>query len=93
MVEDPGITVRWEPHPGGVPQSGSMSSTYLSLNVHVVFATKHRVPSISAEWRSELHAYTAETVRGLACQTSAVGGVKDHIIFSWRFEPLILFRT
>lgn len=56
-----------------------MASTYLALNVHIIFATKGRAPMIGAEWRDDLHAYVGGTVRGLGAIPSAVGGVSDHI--------------
>ena len=55
-----------------------MASTYLSLNVHLVFATKNRQPIIADVWRKDLHAYIGGTIRGLKCQALAVGGFDDH---------------
>lgn len=34
-----------------------MSSTHLSIHLHVVFSTKHRQPLIETTWRDKLHAY------------------------------------
>ncbi len=65
-------------HPEGVAES-CMASTYLSLNVHVVFATKGRKPTIDPAWRRDLHAYIGGTVRGLGAVPIAVGGVADHV--------------
>lgn len=64
--------------PGGVPQ-WRVASTYLSLNLHLIFATKHRAPMIAKEWRAEFHAYMAGTVRGLGASSIAVGGIEDHV--------------
>ena len=56
-----------------------MSSTYLALNVHVIFATKGRAPMIADDWRSDFHAYLGGTVRGLGAVPQIVGGVADHV--------------
>jgi len=56
-----------------------MSSTYLSLYYHLVFSTKNREPSISAEWRGKLHEYLGGSVNGLKGQSLGVGGTDDHV--------------
>jgi putative transposase len=58
-----------------------MASTYLALNVHVIFATKGRAPVIADEWREDLHAYIGGTIRGLQAVPTIVGGVADHVHF------------
>lgn len=56
-----------------------MASTYTSLHVHAIFATKDRAPMIDASWLRELHGYVAGTAEGLGAQSLAVGGVVDHV--------------
>jgi putative transposase len=56
-----------------------VASTYLKLNIHIVFATKDRAPTIDARWRDDLHAYIGGTIRGLKGTALAVGGVADHV--------------
>jgi len=56
-----------------------MSSTHLSLHVHVVFGTKHQRPLIAAEWRPRLHAYLGGAAKTLDIIPEAVGGVADHV--------------
>jgi putative transposase len=56
-----------------------MPSTFLSLNYHVVFSTKDRVPSISPEWSSRLHEYLGGTINGLGGASMGVGGFADHV--------------
>ncbi|HWD41041.1 MAG TPA: transposase [Fimbriimonas sp.] len=56
-----------------------MASTYLALNVHIVFATRGRAPMIDVAWRKELHAYIGGTIRGLGAKPEMVGGVEDHV--------------
>jgi putative transposase len=56
-----------------------MASTYLALNVHIVFATRGRAPMIAEAWRADLHAYIGGTIRGLGAVPIIVGGVADHV--------------
>jgi REP element-mobilizing transposase RayT len=56
-----------------------MSSTYLSLHYHLVFATKNREPIIAPDWRERLHEYLGGTVVGLGGISERVGGVADHV--------------
>jgi len=56
-----------------------MSSTYVSLNVHIVFATKGRVPIIGESWIQDMHNYLGGTIRGLGATSLGVGGVADHV--------------
>jgi REP element-mobilizing transposase RayT len=56
-----------------------MPSTYLSLHYHLVFSTKHREPSIAAEWRPRLHDYLGGTLNGLDAISQGIGGVADHV--------------
>ena len=56
-----------------------MASTYCSLHVHIVFATKQRQSLIADAWRRDLHAYIAGTAEGLQAKAVAVGGVADHV--------------
>ena len=56
-----------------------MASTYVSLRVHLVFATKGRLPMIADAWRGRLHAYLGGTLRGLGATSLAVGGVADRV--------------
>jgi putative transposase len=56
-----------------------MSSTHLSLHVHVIFGTKHQRPLIAPEWRPRLHAYLGGAAKTLQVVPEAVGGVADHV--------------
>jgi putative transposase len=73
-------------HPGGVPEHLStgcynftMASTYINLNVHVVFATRDRAPMVDPAWQPDLHAYIGGAFRGLGGVPLAVNGTSDHI--------------
>lgn len=56
-----------------------MPSTHTSLNYHVVFSTKNRLPSIATDWRGPLHEYLGGCVRGLGGVPLQIGGVADHV--------------
>ena len=56
-----------------------MPSTYLSLNYHIVFGTKHREPFITPEILPRLHEYLGGTIRGLGGFPHRIGGIADHV--------------
>ena len=56
-----------------------VASTYCSLPVHIVFATKDRQPLIDPEWRDDLFHYLGGTARKLGATTFGVGGTVDHV--------------
>ena len=56
-----------------------MSSTHLSLNVHVVFSTKGRCAFIEPAWRERLHAFMGGVIRQAGVIPDAIGGVADHV--------------
>ena len=56
-----------------------MPSTHTSLHYHLVFSTKDRAPSITAEVRERVHAYLGGVVRGLNGIGLEVGGTADHV--------------
>ncbi len=53
--------------------------TYLSLRVHLVWATKDRRPWLDPEWRSRLFACAATIVTRKGGRLICAGGVRDHI--------------
>ena len=56
-----------------------MSSTYSSLNYHLVFGTKSRTPFIEPGWSEDLHGYLGGTIAGLDGVCIAVNGIEDHV--------------
>ena len=56
-----------------------MSSTHLSLHVHVVFGTKERRPQIDPAWQDRLHAVLGGVLRQLDVVNQAIGGTADHV--------------
>jgi REP element-mobilizing transposase RayT len=53
--------------------------TYLSLRVHLVWATKDRRPWLDPEWRSRLFACTATIITRKGSRLLCAGGLRDHI--------------
>lgn len=64
-----------------------MSHTVTRNLIHMVFATKHRVPLITVPFEAKLHAYMAGTVRSLDCFLHALGGVEDHVHLIFDLTP------
>lgn len=56
-----------------------MSSTYLSLNLHLIFSTKNRLPNIQKATWSDVHAYLGGIAKTIGAKPIQVGGVEDHI--------------
>ena len=53
--------------------------TYLSLRVHLVWATKDRRPWLDPEWRSRLFACAAAVIGKSSGKLLCAGGTRDHI--------------
>ncbi len=53
--------------------------TYLSLRVHLVWATKDRRPWLDPEWRSRLFACAATIVTRKGGRLLCAGAVRDHM--------------
>ena len=64
-----------------------MPSTHTSLHYHLIFATKHREPTLAKEWRNELHSYLGGVVNGLDASSEGVGGVADHVHLLVSLKP------
>ncbi len=56
-----------------------MPSTYLCLNVHIVFSTKNRAPFLQPDIIERVHDYLGGTARGLGAIVVRIGGVEDHV--------------
>jgi putative transposase len=56
-----------------------MADTYLSLRVHLVWATKGRRPWLDPEWRPRLYACVEKVVERKGGKLLCAGGVRDHI--------------
>jgi REP element-mobilizing transposase RayT len=56
-----------------------MSDPYLSLRVHLVWATKNRRPWLDPEWRPRLYACAAAVIARRGGELFTAGGTRDHI--------------
>ena len=56
-----------------------MAQSLSQIIIHVIFSTKNRTPFLDQSIRSEMHAYLANTSRGLGSVCYRVGGVEDHV--------------
>jgi REP element-mobilizing transposase RayT len=56
-----------------------MAQTYLSLRIHLVWATRRRQQWIDPEWRPRLWAYMATIVAAHRGRLLCAGGVRDHV--------------
>ena len=56
-----------------------MADTYLSLRVHLVWATKNRRPWLDPEWRPRLYACVDRIVDRKGGKLLCAGGVRDHV--------------
>jgi REP element-mobilizing transposase RayT len=56
-----------------------MSDTYHSINLHVVFSTKDRLPLIRDELRDEMFAYMGGVASNRESVLLHAGGVEDHV--------------
>jgi putative transposase len=56
-----------------------MADTYLSLRVHLVWATKNRRPWLDPEWRPRLYACAAAVIARRTGKLLCAGGARDHI--------------
>lgn len=56
-----------------------MPATYCSLHYHATFSTKDRYPSITKEWRNNLHAYLGGIIKNLSGVPVAISGIEDHV--------------
>ncbi len=56
-----------------------MGSTHASLNYHLVFGTKCRIPYIAPPWRDRLHSWLGGMISSLGGVSLGVGGTADHV--------------
>ena len=56
-----------------------MPATYCSLHYHLVFSTKDRLPMLTEDWHSTMHAYLGGIVKNLKGVPVAINGIEDHV--------------
>src|SRR5262249_7605302 len=66
-----------------------MSRTYTHLLTHLVFSTKNRERSITAELKPELYAYLGGLTRELKGKAYVVNGMPDHVHMLVSLPPVV----
>jgi putative transposase len=66
-----------------------MSHTYAQNVIHVVFSTKDRRKTISAEFQPKLWAYSAGICKKQGILVHAIGGTEDHVHFLMQLPPAL----
>jgi putative transposase len=56
-----------------------MPNTFFSLNVHCVFSTKNRAPSLVGESQDRLWAFMGEIANHNQMRPLCIGGIADHV--------------
>lgn len=64
-----------------------MANTFSQINIHAVFAVRHREGIILPEWRENLFRYIAGILKKEADYCLAVGGWKDHVHIFFEQRP------
>ncbi|SRR5260370_18311786 len=64
-----------------------MPHTYAQNTIHVVFSTKDRRKTISAEFQPKMWAYAAGICKNLGILVHAIGGMEDHVHFLIQVPP------
>ncbi len=54
-------------------------SSYISNQVHFVWATKGREPVIQLDWQDRLYGYLGGILDNKKCKLVAAGGIEDHV--------------
>src|SRR4051812_44528687 len=57
----------------------TMADTYLSLRMHLVWATKNRRPWLDPEWRPRLFACIETVLARKGGKLICAGGIRDHL--------------
>jgi REP element-mobilizing transposase RayT len=66
-----------------------MSHNYTNLDLHLVFATKHRQPLIASEIESRVWEYLAGVAKQHGLHPHQICGVEDHVHLALSFPPTI----
>jgi putative transposase len=56
-----------------------MPQSFARIQVHLVFSTKHREPTLNDGVRGSLHAYMAVVLQNMNCPAVLINSVADHI--------------
>ena len=56
-----------------------MANTYTQIQIHAVYAVKHRHALIQKKWQTELHKYTTGIITNQGHKLLAINSVQDHL--------------
>jgi len=56
-----------------------MGSSFVRIDIHVVFSTLRRIPMIDDHIARDVHSFMAWTINGEGARCLAVGGMPDHV--------------
>jgi putative transposase len=63
--------------------------SYTQIYLHLVFATKDRVPLIAHAWEDEMYRYLSGIIGELKGQPIEINGMPEHVHVFGRFSPLL----
>ena len=64
-------------------------STYTQILYHIVFATKHRKPSLCKDRRNDLYKYIWGIIEKRDGHLYRIGGIEDHVHILCRLHPSV----
>ena len=62
--------------------------SYTQIYLHIVFATKDRLPLISYAWEDEMYRYLGGIIRGLGGEPIEINGMTEHVHILTRLLPV-----
>ncbi len=68
-------------------------STYTQIIYQVVFSTKHRQMTLTADKRDDLYKYISGVLQNKKCHLYRIGGVEDHIHILFHLHPTVALST
>jgi putative transposase len=76
-------------NPEGVELQSRGMSSYTQIYYHIVFSTKNRARTLSADGREELFRYIWGIVEKHGCRLYRIGGVEDHLHMLMSLHPTV----
>lgn len=64
-------------------------ATFTQIYYHIVFSTKNREPTLSAERREELFRYIWGIIKNNQCHLYRINGVQDHVHLLTSLHPTV----
>jgi len=56
-----------------------MADVFSQIDLHIVFAVKHRRALLAKEWRDDVYKYITGIIQNYGHKLLSIGGVEDHI--------------